>query len=462
MMPGAFLRAFATVLAASIASIAVVQAQSSAVATPPHAPAAVSGVMADDMRVELAVYFLPTAPRDPLALARELAPQPAYGFELVDALPEHPRTRSLQLVLVADVAQSYAPADARALGYFGRGISREQAQRLQQSKMALRLLFAVPRAQVWVALDAADRLVAEIARSEGGLVWDEATRETFSPEALRERRAFEPAAAPDIAQHTVIHAYQNDEYARAISLGMSKAGLPDVVVEDFAWSLNKPMGDVVVAVQQALAEGRIANTTGKVDLDLRTIANAAVRARLLADMKEDGRHVVHLTLVAGRHDKGDPDNRLIEVRFNAYPGKDAHERQLAMASQVFVDSDEVINVKHDDDIKRASEEARTHLPELRKAFAKGLAPGEFIQLKAPFDTDDGGTEWMWVEVSRWQSDGRISGMLKNEPEQIADLHAGASVDIDEADVFDWMRTRADGSREGNTTSAILQRTQKED
>jgi len=61
-------------------------------------------------------------------------------------------------------------------------------------------------------------------------------------------------------------------------------------------------------------------------------------------------------------------------------------------------------VRHNEELLAASARAKAKLPELQKAFTAGLQPGEFIDLKAPFPTPDGGTEWMWVEVTSWKDD----------------------------------------------------------
>ncbi|REN17115.1 DUF2314 domain-containing protein, partial [Mycobacterium tuberculosis] len=88
--------------------------------------------------------------------------------------------------------------------------------------------------------------------------------------------------------------------------------------------------------------------------------------------------------------------------------------------------DSVTRVKHNDELLAASKAATAQLPKLREAFAKGLQPGEYILVKAPFTTRDGGNEWMWVEVARWNGDA-IEGLLKNEPVDVPGLHAGQMV-----------------------------------
>ena len=106
----------------------------------------------------------------------------------------------------------------------------------------------------------------------------------------------------------------------------------------------------------------------------------------------------------------------------------------------------------------ASERARARLPTLRKAFSEGLAPAEYILVKAPFATPKSTREWMWVEVTEWK-DGQLRGLLKNEPFDIPDLHAGQVVQVREEDVFDYIRRHPNGSEEGNETGRIIERMQ---
>ena len=42
-----------------------------------------------------------------------------------------------------------------------------------------------------------------------------------------------------------MHAYNTGEYVRAITLGMTKVGLPDILIENVSWSLNRNLGHVM-------------------------------------------------------------------------------------------------------------------------------------------------------------------------------------------------------------------------
>jgi uncharacterized protein YegJ (DUF2314 family) len=178
----------------------------------------------------------------------------------------------------------------------------------------------------------------------------------------------------------------------------------------------------------------------------------------LATLKPNAAAIAKLSLVKGTWEDGDPRNRLVEIRFDRYPGTDHYARQEAMLGALFGSEDSVQRVTHTNELLEASRAASVKLPALREAFRRGLKPGEYIQVKAPFATPDGGNEWMWVEVTSWEGDA-ISGLLKNEPANIPSLHGGQMVKVSQSKVFDYIRRDADGREEGNETGKILKRLQ---
>lgn len=412
-------------------------------------------LMSDQIYFEFAVYYLPTPAKDPQSVLDQLLKKDFSQFRKVEKLDESPEGMALKARLLTDVQESYAPPDMQSLQYFGRGLSREQAESLQGSTTALVLDFGHSKDHVWDALKGAHQLTSALARETNGLIWDEETREVFTPDAWAEKRLADwTEKVPNVTQHTVIHAYNTGEYVRAITLGMTKCGLPDVVIENVPWSLNRTLGHVMNLFAQALAEGAAIEKGGKLDLDLRVIKNAQVREPQLASLKPNATSVAMLSLTKAKREEGDPDNRLVEIRFDRYPGKDVHARQVALASSLFGSEDSISYVKHDEAILAASKRAKAKLPSLRAEFNAGLQPGEFIQVKAPFDTPDGGQEWMWVEITSWDGDS-IKGLLKNDPFNIPDLEAGQIVEVSQAEVFDYIRRLPDGSQEGNETGRLI-------
>jgi len=264
-----------------------------------------------------------------------------------------------------------------------------------------------------------------------------------------------------VAKHITIHAYSTGEFVRAISLGMVKFGLPDVVVEDFSWSANRHIGHLINFFTQAMAEGARIEKDGEYDLDLKSLDNEDVREPQIKSLMAHATARAQLTLREGVHEDGDPRNRLIALSFERYPGADKHARQDAMVAALFGWQDAIKKVKHNAELEAASKRAREQLPALRTAFLEGFPPGEYLQLKAPFDVPGGGHEYMWVEVTTWDGE-KIKGLLKNEPFNIPKLHGGQIVEIQQGTVFDYIRRLADGTQTGNETGKILEKMQGEE
>jgi uncharacterized protein YegJ (DUF2314 family) len=418
-------------------------------------------VMDEYVGFQFAIYYLPKPAKDPLVELESLLDGSFKSVEKVDELPTKPMSRMLSAWLRKDVQEAYIPPDKELLRFSGKGMSADEADALQTSSEALVLNFAHPKSEVWTGLRDACALVYSLAEKTGGLIWDEETRQVFGRSAWKEARIDQSTdAAPDISRHITIHAYQGDNNVRAITLGMSKFGLPDVVIDNFSWSHGRNVGHLINVFAQTMAEGAVVPDSGAFDLDIHAIKNAEVRDLHMSSLEKNATGKAALSLSVGKWEEGDPVNRLIEIKFDRAPGPDDHAKRDHVLARFFGWEDAVTGTKHTEEIEAASRRARAKLPALRDDFNRGLAPGEFVQVKAPFATPDGGREWMWVEVIKWDKD-KISGLLKNEPFNIPGLHAGQIVEVSESDIFDYIRNHADGTSEGNETGALIQKqTQK--
>jgi uncharacterized protein YegJ (DUF2314 family) len=404
---------------------------------------------------QFAIYYLTDPIDKPLAALDELLAQKFRSFRRVAKRDDKPAEQVLCARIEADLTK-YRPPDLDSLKYFGHGLTPDQSEGLQKAHKALILDFAYPEEHVWDGMRSALSLTGDLARASAGLIWDEATREVFTPEAWAKRRIADWAEdVPDLSKHVVIHAYPKDGFVRAITLGMQKFGLPDLVIDQISWSLQRNMGHVMVLFAQALAENSTLRKPGEFDLSFDAIRNPKVREPQVKSLLPGATRVLLLSLTEGIWEEGDPKNRLIEIQFSRGKGPDIHAKQVQIIAQAFGSEDKITHVKHDEELKAASARARRRLPALRDEFNKGLAPGEVVLVKAPFDTADGGTEWMWVEVTSWDGD-KITGLLSNDPQNIPSLHAGQSVMVSESRVFDFIRQRADGSAEGNETAKLIE------
>jgi uncharacterized protein YegJ (DUF2314 family) len=412
--------------------------------------------------VEFAVYYAPKAQMPPLDIFVEEARRYPGLSRVADVPKERPTKPIMRAHVERNVRERYPVPDMAAMRYFARGIDQPTAQALQASEEVLIVDFLYPAAARLEAIKSAQQLMVAVAERTHGFLWDEETRELFSAEEWRRRRIDSwTEIFPDIAKHTVIHAYEDNGAVRAISLGMAKFGLPDIVVEDFAWSRNNQVGNLINFLGQTWLESGRTPAMGRVHLDTRSIQTRSVREFAKVIALNDPPGTADLILKAAAPEDGDPRNALVGISFDAYPGKDVSTRLDQLVSQLFGSApDPVSRVKHDEELNRASEKARAQLPALAKRFREGLTPGEYLMLKAPFKTSGGGTEWMWVEVRSWPTSGSISGLLRNDPQDVPGLRAGQGVEIKEAQVFDYLLTKPDGSQEGNSTGAVIQAMQR--
>jgi uncharacterized protein YegJ (DUF2314 family) len=413
--------------------------------------------MANSMRFQYAVYLLSKPKEDPSVLLQNVVAHNFPALKTVDQLSSDPHEMQVVARLHDDVQQRYAPPSIEALRYSGHGLSAEQAQALQQSTSAFVMTFAHPKAHVWTALHNADTVVEEVARRTGGIVWDEETREAFSPDAWHKRRlASWTEPIPDISTQMIIQSYQKDRFTRAVTLGMAKMGLPDLIVNGFPWSYDEQVGDLMNVFAQLMAEGASMGRTATFQLDLRSLASPQMRGAELKSRKENALGIAYVSLRGGKWEEGDPKNRLIELTAEKYQGNDVPAKQELLISCLFGTEDSVAEVDHNDELLEESRKEKAKLPELHKAFGAGLQPGEYIEVKAPFLTIDGGKEWMWVEVTDWH-DSKITGTLDNDPASVPGLRAGQIVEVKEEDVFDYIRQHPGQTKEGNTTAPLLEK-----
>ena len=245
------------VLASAVAVLAIScsrQRSSEASAGPPI-PA--GPLMTTNIGFGFAIHYLPVPKADPSAALAKLLKDRFTNMQHVARLDSVEAGIAVSSELFTNAQQTHPPPSLESLTYFGRGLTREQAVALQSSSTVFLLAFGYPSNHVWSGMYSALQLTEALAQQTGGIIWDVETREAFGIEAWHSKRlkTWTAATTPNIADHTTMHAYNKGQFARAITLGMAKFGLPDIVIDDFAWSLNRNMGHLINLFAQALAEG---------------------------------------------------------------------------------------------------------------------------------------------------------------------------------------------------------------
>lgn len=335
--------------------------------------------------------------------------------------------------------ETFAPPDPDMLGFLGVGLSPEESKAVQGAKAVAVLKVSVTDpSKAEATMRELNALVGEIAESSDGLPWDEDTRQLFSRSDWAKRAEFGPDKSGERWRHFTVHNYRDGELIRQVTLGMGKFGLPEIANEGIAAHEGETMGALLNLVAEAMVDGAVVGEGGTLPITT-----------------PDGK-TVNVHLGVGTRQEGDAPGRLVVLR---YPGMGSlQQRHVALLEKVYGPmKGEIIDAEVDDaELLAASNKAKQDLAKLEQHFADGVPDLEHLSVKAPFETDDGGVEWMWVEVTQW-NDSKMKGILQNEPRAIVDLKRGATVEVEVESLFDYLHGRADGSSAGGTTNDILQR-----
>lgn len=405
-------------------------------------------------------YYAPDPKADPLATAKalmkEYLPEVSFGTDN-SAKPPFVGYQEESAPL-----QDYPVPDTPYFKFAGRGLEDGDIAAMQKTAKATCLVLVAPKDQVWTLGRSFTELVSAFAEKTGAYLWDSATRECFSPEAWKEMRlgAWQKGGLPEICDQITIHLYrpnENSSSLRAITLGMEKFALPDVVIERLLGSNNQQGGSLMNLVCQSLADNPMIEEGGKVDFNLASLSAKDFRERMTKSLGKGATGKITLQLLRGQPSEGDPENDLIELSFAHGQGTSENERRIDLLSKLWGAYDSVVSVEHTDDVRKASEKAKARLPELKKQFDQGLSPGDRLLVKSPFARDDEGFEWMWVEVVSWPSDKMIEGVLQNDPFYVKSLKAGAPVNVQVGEIFDYLLVKRDGTREGNETRKLFEK-----
>jgi uncharacterized protein YegJ (DUF2314 family) len=348
-------------------------------------------------------------------------------------------------------AEEMPPPSLEELAYFGQGLSPEQSKEAATRQHGVALLLVDDPARVSTNIARQSALVLALAKRLDGYIWDEDTRQLFTPEAFEARAS---AGAPSVLDHVSMHAYRNGELVRIVTLGMSKFGLPDVESNHVAAADSRSTGMLMNVLCALLIQGDRPAGDGSMELALGAVRDPKLQAA--PDVIDGAARRARVFVRRTRGQEGDASETLLELFFGEGDDRYIHERRQATLAAFFGATDGIVSVEHDAEILAASARAKERLAALKPTFERGLEAGEHLAVKAPFPMDDGGDEWMWVEVVRWQGT-TIDGILMNDPEQVSGLVSGSKVIVKQADVFDYIFTHADGSAEGNETGEILQR-----
>jgi uncharacterized protein YegJ (DUF2314 family) len=405
-------------------------------------------------RFRAAIYHAHAPKQDVRAVIKRLAGE---QFSLVADEDEAAKSPGATVSVSSPPIADFRVPDREALKYFSVGLSPQDEDALLASESVSLFSFRGPGGQATTQYRAALRLMTALVRELGGYPWDEESRRAYSAHSFQALLEHWQGNEPRIADHVVLHMYRDGELIRIVSLGMVKFGLPDLAINQVS-SKDEAMGAIANLVCQTLLERGKLGIGGQLDLSIDELKHGGFKAELMERANDNAKRRVALQLVGSLPREGDADNRLLEI---AFPGSASslQEKQAAAGYELFGGHDSVVRVKHDQALLAASERARKKALAIGKRYKKGPPFGEQLLVKAPFPTSDGGNEWMWVEVVRWNGN-EIDGILQNDPFDVPALKSGSRVEVKAGEIFDYLLTKSDGSQEGNETGALLEAREK--
>lgn len=261
----------------------------------------------EHIKFQFAIFY-PVAPKsDPVATVKT-ASQQWHDLAWSVHAPFKPTTLTVTAVINTQVKVKAEPPGPEVLAQSGYGLDDAQKQAMQGAKHVLFLNFNHPARLALDGLRTANALAEQVARSTDGILWDPTTREAFSADAWHERRVEGwDEDMPEAAKQIAVFGTRRDGRVRAVTAGMAKFGVPDLVVDSYPPAMHGQVRRMLGLIAQALAEGAAVGKRGEMVLDVAGIRHSRVRQRARAG------GVAAVTLLVGLGERADLLNRTVEI-----------------------------------------------------------------------------------------------------------------------------------------------------
>jgi uncharacterized protein YegJ (DUF2314 family) len=334
--------------------------------------------------------------------------------------------------------------------WYGKDVPAADTATIARSTYALAIVAKGPGAR----RRAGDAAIAAAKACRGWIV-DGHAHHLYTTDTLASHL---PGSGPlDVRKLIVVHQVAGEHALTFLdTAGMSELGFPELFVADVPPSHAGDITSVVNATAQTLIERGDLTRDGEIDVDARKLTGDWHVDELT---KAGGNAKITWTVTWSRGDadpkeKLDPDQ--LELQLSLKGAKPGSAEVLLAAVEAYqgATEDKVTYVDYNDELAAAGVKAREALTKLRPRFAKGMAPGEELAVKAPFDTDDGNIEWMWIDVVSFKGE-VLDGTLDNDPDKIRALKIGARVKVKLGKVADFIHRTPDGTKTGGYSLEVF-------
>jgi hypothetical protein len=287
--------------------------------------------------IDMGVY-LPTVPStEQLAAVQETAKERLPAVTVLSGSGH--AAPPTALVLSPDV-KDLPPPTLEMIRFDGRGFFPGQAEAVVASKGLVAIVLRLDDDPGLARLRATQQLALATARAGGGVIWDEATREVYAADEWQKVRVDGwEGDRPEVRRHIALH-YDNSAAGghRLTTHGMQKLGLPDLVLTNVLPNEIGSATRVLDGAAQLLAEGATLGPGGVLRFDLDAVQHQGARRAFESSAGTAILLSGPVTLVPVAPEPGDPDNRIVAIRFPVYDGFIAAERAGAAAAKAARDA----------------------------------------------------------------------------------------------------------------------------
>jgi hypothetical protein len=280
-----------------------------------------------------------------------------------------------------------------------------------------------------LALRTGTAVAALVAEKVGGLVWDQLENRVENAHDFAAHAVTTPFEAPTFRRDRIELLYEpkDEGIVRLLTSGLSRWGVADVEAPTVPTSASERVSDIVLGVAAAIADGQA--SASPVTLSRDDLAKARGQA-YPADAGMPAVAPLAVDVTSVHPEAGDPNDFMVRVEPAAGEGPLAY---VDLASRFF---GALSAAPAPDVMAERQARAQARLANALSRWTAGRAAGARLLLLLPFGIPgNGGTESMWVEVTRADST-TVTGTIIDDPLGATDVHKGDEVRRPRTDVED--------------------------
>jgi hypothetical protein len=314
-----------------------------------------------------------------------------------------------------------------------RGLSAAQRARVKKLPHVVVVHVSTGTGQRQLALRTAIALAGALADKLDGVVWDQLLERFESPQAFDAHAITEPFGEPTFRRDRIELLYEPKEpgIVRILTSGLSRWGQPDIEAASVPTAATERVGEIVLGVAAAVAEGA---PDGPIALTRDDLAHARGKD-YAADAGMPAAEKVEIDVVSVHAESGDPNDFLARIQG---PAGDSAMAMVDLAERFF---GPVLAASPGNDAMNARQkQAQADLAAALAKWSAGRGSGTRLLVQLPFPIPpDAGSESMWIEVTGFNAR-TVTGHLMDEPLGATDVHFGDEVTRLRAEVEDLKLT----------------------